>query len=380
VDTVREPLLLLSGDLRIVLANAAFYRTFGLVPTDVERRLFYEISRGEWDIPALRVLLEELLPAKTELADFEVARPGPSAGARTLLLNARRLRYGDEQAPMILLAFEDVTERRRLEQVLRGTLAELERSNHELQSFASIASHDLQEPLRKIRAFGERLEAACEGQLPPKGRVYLERMTAAAVRMQQLITDLLSLARVRANRKSWRRISLEKVVAEVLSDLEEALRSSGGRVEIGRLPEIEADPTQMRQLFQNLISNALKFRGADPPVVTISAEQVPGLPGTANTPATSANWRVVVADNGIGFEPKYAERIFRPFERLHARGVFEGTGIGLAICHRILMNHEGSIHAESQPGRGTRIAIHFPATQRDTYDDHTDAHHDSARG
>ncbi|MES1254636.1 MAG: histidine kinase dimerization/phospho-acceptor domain-containing protein, partial [Acidobacteriota bacterium] len=221
----------MSGDLRIVLANGAFYRTFRMAPAEVEHRFLYEIGRGEWNIPALRVVLEELLPAQTELSDFEVEqRRSPLNEARILLLNARRLRYDDEQAPIILLAFEDVTERRRLEQTLRSALAELERSNHELQSFASIASHDLQEPLRKIRAFGERLEAACEGQLPAKGRVYLERMTSAALRMQQLITDLLSLARVSANRKSWRPVSLEKVVAEVVGDLEEALRSSGGRV------------------------------------------------------------------------------------------------------------------------------------------------------
>src|SRR5437868_5097034 len=153
VDTVREPLLLLDETLRIVTANASFCRTFGRARADVEGHALYEIADGDWNVPELRHLLEELLPASTQLQDFEVPCRSGAPGGRTLLLNAKRLDHPDGRVQMILLAFEDVTARRRLERALQLAMTELERSNQELEGFASIASHDLQEPLRKIRAF-----------------------------------------------------------------------------------------------------------------------------------------------------------------------------------------------------------------------------------
>jgi PAS domain S-box-containing protein len=357
VDTVREPLLLLDQSLRIVTANASFCRAFGHARGDVEGQSLYEIGRGEWNLPELRRLLEELLPANTELEDFEVTSGSGTPDGRTLLLNAKRLHHPDGRVRLILLAFEDVTARRRLERALQLAMAELERSNRDLEHFASIASHDLQEPLRKIRAFGERLEAVCEGRLPEKGRDYLARMTAAAARMQTLINDVLSLARVGTRAEAWREIDLGPVVSEVLADLDEMLSRTGGRVELGPLPSVPADPTQMRQLFQNLIVNALKFRGAAPPLIRIAA-----VPASAG-----AGWQIVVADNGIGFDPKYAERIFQPFERLHGRDVYGGTGIGLALCRRIVQRHGGTITADAAPGAGACFTIRLPAFQNDSH-------------
>jgi PAS domain S-box-containing protein len=356
VDTVREPLLLLDEALRIVTANASFCRAFGLARADVEGQALYDIAGGEWNAPELRHLLEELLPANTELHDYEVAYRSGAAVSRMLLLNAKRLDHPDGRVRLILLAFEDVTERRRLERSLQRALAELERSNQELERFASIASHDLQEPLRKIRAFGERLETICEGTLPEKGRDYLARMTAAAARMQALINSLLSLARVGTGGDAWREVDLGILVSEVVADVEEALSRTGGRVEVGTLPSVTADPTQMRQLFQNVIVNGLKFRGAAPPVIRISAT------------ARDSDWQIIVADNGIGFDPKYAERIFQPFERLQGRDVYEGTGIGLALCRRIVQRHGGSIAADASPGSGARFTINLPAFQKDSRD------------
>jgi PAS domain S-box-containing protein len=367
VDTVREPLLLLDETLSIVTANASFCRTFGHARADIEGQALYEIGGGEWNVPELRHLLEELLPANTQLHDFEVASRSGAADARTLLLNAKRLDHPDGSVRLILLAFEDVTERRRLERALQLAMAELERSNMELEGFASIASHDLQEPLRKIRAFGERLEAVCEGRLPEKGRDYLARMIAAAARMQTLINSVLSLARVSPRAEAWREIDLGTVVSEVLADLEETLARTGGRVDVGPLPSLPADPTEMRQLFQNLIVNALKFRGEAPPVIRIIAtardQGRAGLPA-----AVRAGWEIVVADNGIGFDRKYAERIFKPFERLHGRDVYDGTGIGLALCRRIVQRHGGTISADSAPGAGACFTIHMPALQKDSHD------------
>jgi PAS domain S-box-containing protein len=367
VDTVREPLLLLDEALRIVTANASFCRTFGQARADVEGQALYEIADGEWNVPELRHLLEELLPANTELHDFEVASRSGASERRTLLLNAKRLDPPDGRVQLILLAFEDVTARRRLESALQLAMTELERSNQELEGFASIASHDLQEPLRKIRAFGERLEVACEGKLPEKARDYLARMTAAAARMQTLIDSVFSLARVSTRAETWREIDLGTVVADVLADLDETLSRTGGTVEVGPLPSLPADPVQMRQLFQNLVANALKFRGTEPPLIRISVTARDA--GRAPFSSVSRDgWQILVADNGIGFEAKYAERIFQPFERLHGRDAYEGTGIGLALCRRIVQRHGGTLSATATPGAGACFTIHLPAFQKDSHD------------
>lgn len=363
VATVREPLLLLDADLRVVMANTSFAQAFGGTRQDAEGRLVYEIGGGAWNIPELRHLLETVLPRDSEMRDFEVTHAGPPM--RTLLLNARRLAHDDGRVRLILLAFEDVTERKRLQKALEDAMGELERSNHELESFASIASHDLQEPLRKIIAFGERLEHACGETLPEKGRDYLARMTGAAARMQRLINDLLMLARVTTRENAWGEVPLDTVVADVLGDLEVALQRSGGRVETSPLPAVHADATQMRQLFQNLIGNALKFRSAEPPVVRIAAV-LASTPLTAEPiPGDTPVWRIEIADNGIGFESRHAERIFRPFERLHSREAFEGTGIGLAISQRVVQRHGGTIRAEGEPGAGARFILHLPARQKE---------------
>ena len=361
VDTVREPLVLLDEALRIVSVNASFCRVFDHARADVEGQAFYEIGGGEWNVPELRHLLEELLPANTQLQDFEVAYRSGAPDGRTLLLNAKRLEHRDGRVRLILLAFEDITARRRLERALQLAMTELERSNQDLEAFASIASHDLQEPLRKIRAFGERLEAVCEGRLPEKGRDYLARMTAASARMQSLIISLLSLARVGTRAEAWSEVDLNTVVSGVVADVEDALSRTAAHVEVGPLPSVPADPTQMRQLFQNLIVNALKFRGAAPPVIRIgaTAREQSHLPATAR-----AGWQIIVADNGIGFDAKYAERIFQPFERLHGRDVYEGTGIGLALCRRIVQRHGGTITADATPGAGACFTIHLPACQQ----------------
>jgi signal transduction histidine kinase len=364
VDTLRGPLLLLDEHLRVVLANRSFRQMFEGDFGQCENRFLYDVGHGEWNIPALRQLLEDVLSDGSEPRDLEVEQRFQQAERRTIRLNARRLHHPGEQVRLILLAIEDVSERRGLERTLQRTMAELERSNRELDSFASVASHDLQEPLRKIRAFGERLEAAAEGRLPEKARDYLARMVAASSRMQKLITDLLTLARVTKG-EAWQKVDLASVVADVLIDLEEAIGRTAGRVDVGALPVIEGDPVQMRQLFQNLIGNALKFHGASAPIVEISAnESAPLLPSglVSHHPV----WRIVVADNGIGFQQKYAERIFNPFERLHPRAAFDGTGIGLALCRRIVSRHGGAISAEGEPGRGARFIVLLPAVQKDS--------------
>ncbi len=248
-------------------------------------------------------------------------------------------------------------ERQRLEQLvarhtsdLADKAARLERSNGDLEQFAYIASHDLQEPLRKIQAFSGRIVTGYAPILDDQGRDYLSRIGNAAARMQQLIDDLLSLSRVTTKRNPLAPVDLNVIAREVLGDLEVRIQTTGGRVELGELPRIIGDPVQLRQVFQNLIGNALKFhRKEQAPVVKVSA-----VPGNADTVD------LYFDDNGIGFDNKDANRVFLPFQRLHGRQAYEGTGIGLAICKKIAEQHGGVIRAESKAGEGSRFVVTLP--------------------
>jgi PAS domain S-box-containing protein len=251
---------------------------------------------------------------------------------------------------------QEVEERRRAEELLRATGAELERSNSELEQFAYVASHDLQEPLRKIQAFGDRLKTKNGDQLGEQGKDYLGRMLSSAARMSQLINDLLMFSRVTTKNQPFVPVDLNTIAAGVLSDLEVRITQTGGTVDVGPLPTIDADPLQMRQLLQNLIANALKFHCAGvPPEVTIrgEVEQTDGRP----------TCRLTISDNGIGFDEKYLDRIFQVFQRLHGRYEYEGTGVGLAICRKIVERHGGEITATSAPNQGATFTITLPLHQ-----------------
>jgi signal transduction histidine kinase len=254
------------------------------------------------------------------------------------------------------------------EQLLREQTMEFERSNRELQEFASVASHDLQEPLRKVRAFGDRL-AAHEGPgLSPRGQDYLARMQDAAGRMQTLISDLLALSRVTTRGQPFTAIDLHHIAEQVIGDLEERIVQADGQVHLGPLPTIEADPTQMRQLLQNLLGNALKFhRPGVPPIVNVTATI---LGGDESDETDEARLQLAVVDNGIGFDEKYLDRIFTTFQRLHGRTEYEGTGIGLAVCRRIAERHNGSITAYSTVNEGSTFLVDLPVRQART--DRTD--------
>lgn len=242
---------------------------------------------------------------------------------------------------------------------------ELARSNAELEQFASIASHDLQEPLRKILAFGDRLQEKYGDVLAGSGRDYLERMQGAAKRMQALIDDLLILSRVNKNTLSLVPVDLDRVVAEVLSDLEFRIQETGGAIEVGELGTIVADPVQIHQLLQNLIANALKFHRDEVPTVKISGRRLLAAQEQHRNYSTVTEfYQISIEDNGIGFEEKYLDRIFNVFQRLHSRSKYEGTGIGLAICRKIVENHGGSITAQSQLGKGTTFFVTLPSGEK----------------
>ena len=254
------------------------------------------------------------------------------------------------------VVLRDISEQRRYEESLRHHARELKRSNQELEQFAFVASHDLQEPLRKIRSFGDRLVSRHGEDLDEKGRDYLMRMHGAAERMAALIQDLLAFSRITTRAKPLEPTDLGEVVLEVAGDLEERVRDSGGRVVVGGLPTVRADRTQMRQLFQNLVGNALKYHREDVP----ARVEVTGRILRPDGPGDRATAEIRVRDNGIGFDPKYAERIFGVFERLHGRSAYEGTGIGLAICRKIVERHGGTLTAEATPGEGATFTITLP--------------------
>ena len=243
---------------------------------------------------------------------------------------------------------KEIIKRQSAEKELHAYSKELARSNQELQDFAYVSSHDLQEPLRKIQAFGDLLESEYSAELG-EGSEYLRRMQNAASRMSTLIQDLLAFSRVSSKPNARRDVDLNEVVRDVVSDLEVRINDTQATIDIGKLPHVIADPTHMRQLFQNLISNALKFSrpGVDP-VVEISATQ------------TKQVYEIRVKDNGIGFNIKYLDRIFAVFQRLHGKEAYEGTGIGLAVCRKIVERYNGTITAESTEGQGSTFVVRMP--------------------
>lgn len=252
---------------------------------------------------------------------------------------------------------EQVAARERARLQLMQFTAELERSNRELQDFAFVASHDLQEPLRKIQAFGDRLQRKYLDALGEEGRDYVARMQGAARRMNALINDLLTFSRVTSKAQPFTPVDLATITRDVVSDLEGRLLDTQGSVDVGLLPTIDADPLQMRQLLQNLIGNALKFhRPGVPPQVVVQ--------GFVDNGRHDVPQCVLeVKDNGIGFDEKYLDRIFTPFQRLHNRNEYEGTGMGLAVCRKIVERHGGSITARSTLGEGTTFLITLPVAQ-----------------
>jgi PAS domain S-box-containing protein len=253
-----------------------------------------------------------------------------------------------------VLVFKDITERKRADETLAQRAAELARSNSELEQFAFVASHDLQEPLRKIQAFGDRLKTKCEAIESPDILDYLARMQSAAARMRTLINDLLAFSRVIRSSEPFAPVDLAQVTREVLGDLEVRIEKTNAKVDVAELPTIDADAMQMRQLMLNLITNALKFQPpGGTPTVKITSRLLSALSGEQLC-------EIHVQDNGIGFDERYLDKIFAVFQRLHGRGEYEGTGVGLAVCRRIVDRHHGSIIGKSQPGQGATFIVTLP--------------------
>lgn len=300
------------------------------------------------------MLRQVALAAQGGIHRFEHVALGPEGRSFQAVSTSLPIEV-DGDAVGVFLIVSDVTEQRRAQAALQAALADVQARNQELQDFAFIASHDLQEPLRKVQAFGDRLRLHLGEHLDVQAADYIQRMRGAAARMQTLINDLLAYSRVSRQAHRPRRVALSGVLEEVLSDLESRMEASGARVIADPLPEVEADPVQMHQLLQNLIGNALKF--AQPgraPLVQVRARRL------AADEAAAERIELCVEDNGIGFDNRYLDRIFAPFQRLHGRQDYEGSGIGLAIVRKIVERHGGRLQADGRPGEGARFSIELP--------------------
>jgi PAS domain S-box-containing protein len=330
-----------------ILANESIARILGITREKILGENYYQIETWK-KTGLLESAIEAVISGKETRREIHL----PNNSGKEIWLDCRFSSFYSNGVPNLLLSVDDISISKQAELNLKVYAAKLEQSNRDLQEFAYIASHDLQEPLRKVLAFGDRLASKYGDELDETGRDYLKRMKDASQRMQTLINDLLSFSRVTTRAQPFTEVDLNSLAQEVISDIEFHIDRTQGHVEIGDLPTIEADPTQMHQLLQNLINNALKFhQDGISPIIHVSAK------------ISGSKCQIYVKDNGIGFDMQYLDRIFKPFQRLHGREEYEGSGMGLAICRRIVERHSGGITAISNPGKGSTFIVTLPLAQ-----------------
>ena len=358
-DLSHDGVVFASMDGLIEGANGAYLEMLGYALDELAGLTYQQLTPPRWAAMEADIVAQQIISrGYSDEYEKEYIRKDGSV----FPVAVRAILVRDEAgAPLRIMAIvRDITEEKRAKEALERHAHDLARSNEELEQFAYVASHDLQEPLRKIRAFGALLADEKRERLDEEGRQYIDFMTDAAARMQTLVSDLLALSRVTTGAQPFEDLALDEMFGTVLSDLSVALQEAGGRVDVSPMPTIEADRTQMEQLFRNLVGNALKFRRptvAPRVSVRIAAAAAPlaGVPGAAHT--------IVVADNGIGFEPSQGDKLFQPFKRLHARHQYEGAGIGLAICEKIVSRHHGRITAAGTPDEGAAFTVTLPRRQ-----------------
>lgn len=335
VDITPLPLVLTRrSDSRVVYINARAAEAFGVAT----ERNPDETATDYWDDPADRAAMMEALAADGQIINREVVLKRRNGERFTALLSAANVTLRGEE--LMLVALLDITERKRLED-------ELGRSNRDLEQFSYAVSHDLQEPLRMVSSYLKLLERRYAPKLDAEGLEFIGFAVDGAQRMSRMITDLLDYSRVHRRGNCFAAVDLDSVLSDALANLSTAITTRGAQVTAAPLPTIWGDASQLMRVFQNLIGNALKYRDAErTPHITISAEQHAG------------EWIVSIADNGIGIDPAHADRLFQVFQRLHPRGSYEGTGVGLALCRRIMERHHGRIWVESA-GEGLGSTFRF---------------------
>jgi len=383
VATIREPLIILDKYMRVKTANSAYYRKFMTSEEETEEKYFYHLRNGQWDIPSLRSVLENSLETDGRVTDVEIKHKFEDIGERTLLLNACRIPAKESAELLILVAIEDVTDARNREADLVSFSRELEnkvgertisleeanaslkRSNDSLDQFATIASHDLQEPLRKIRTFSSLLHQRHSNDIGAEARELIGKISVAAERMSGLIQDVLNFSKVLdASVFEW--VDLNGILQNVMGDFDLQIEQKKAVITHDKLPVIKGVRLQMNQLFYNLLGNALKFsKPGVSPAIHISCRILAAgeAPAHLALKGSISYCEIIFQDNGIGIDKKFAEQVFLIFQRLNARERFEGSGIGLALCKKIVLSHHGEIYLTSAEGGGTQFHVILPFDQ-----------------
>jgi PAS domain S-box-containing protein len=362
VETVREPLVVLDNDLRVISVNRSFCQTFNVTPEDAEGKLIYDLGNRQWDISKLRVLLEEIIPRDNQFQNFEVEHEFPTIGRRTMLLNARQIYSKGIGAQMILLAIEDITERKKAEgeikklnEDLKRRAIELESAYKELETFSYSVSHDLRNPLIVIGGFSRVLLEKYSNHLDAKGQQFLNLIHSKADRMLQLIDDLLTFSRSEHQQMKPSDIDMGELAKAVFEELKSIIPEQTLRLDIKTLSPAHGDQSMIRQVFVNLLSNAIKFtrpKGAGVIKISCMAKENQNI--------------YCVKDNGVGFDMCYVGELFGVFQRRHTVDEFEGTGVGLAIVQRIIQRHGGQVWAEGEVNKGA--AFYFTLPRREKQD------------
>jgi signal transduction histidine kinase len=354
-----QGLCMFDKDQKLIVVNKRYLDIYGfsadVVKPGITLRglMQYSVSLGNYTAEeAERALAERNDPS--QLSRRSVIKQRLKDGRVIAVMNEPMADGGT------IATYQDITETEKNAAMMLLHTQKLEHSNRELADFAYVASHDLQEPLRKIEAFGERLAKKYSETLPDDGKMFIDRMQDAASRMRKLINDLLSYSRVTTDAKGFQKVSLTKVLTEVVSDLQIRIEETEAKVEFSELPTIECEAMQMRQLLQNLLGNALKFRKPGvAPVIQVAAKIVEDSSGDISKPHVL----LTIADNGIGFDNQFKDQIFTIFQRLHSRNDYEGTGIGLATVRKIVERHGGTINADGQLNIGATFTVTLPLEQ-----------------
>ena len=406
ISTMHDPMLVLGNDLRVKSANKAFYTKFGVTEEQTEGVLLYDLGNKQWNIPALRELLEDIIPKNSQFYNYEVKHTFLNLGEKIMSLNASRVVQKTHREQLILLVIADMTEIRhlivekelkekvllnkeiserkaeklRLETAVEERTRELQEANealedknkelvnmnHELEAFTYISSHDMQEPLRKIQIFSGIILEKENQNLSENGKKYFRLMHHSAHRMQQLIHDLLAFSRISAAERKFEDINLSTLIEEVKTEFNEVILQKHATIDAADLCVVKIIPFQFRQLLHNLIGNALKFSNPKrPPHITISSRNInyDKFKIQALSP-TKEYCHISITDNGIGFEEEFSAKIFEVFQKLHGKDEYTGTGIGLAIVKKVVDNHDGIITATSKLNKGTTFNIYIPASPK----------------
>lgn len=405
VSTMHDPLLVLGKDLRVKSANKAFYKTFDVTEDKTEGVLLYELGNKQWNIPDLRKLLEKIIPNNAEFHDFEVKHTFLDIGEKIMSLNASRVVQKTHREDLILLIISDITEVRRLivekerrdkdflkkeirdrkEEKLRLEQAvdkrteelkvanesldsrnkELLNLNKELEAFAYVSSHDLQEPLRKVQTFTGIILEKEHQQLSDKGKKYFDLIQQETERMRQLIQDLLAFSGISAGERKFENTDLNKIIGEVKEEFKEMIDEKKAVIEVREISEVYVIPFQFRQLMHNLVGNALKYSSPDRSLhIKIASRIVEKDKLKVEGLAPQKEYcQITFSDNGIGFEQRFSTKIFEVLQKLHGKEEYAGTGIGLAIVKKVVDNHNGIITATSELNKGATFNIYLPTGQ-----------------